>query len=223
MKNIKVSNTTVNIKNISIICSWDVYRIMQAILRREYKVAEGKELFWCLALNDARRLLNVELIAMGNYNQEGIRPIDVFTIPLDKKAAGVILVHNHLAGNLEPSEEDEDITDRLIQAGKMLEVPVQDHVIITETSYYSFKESGTLERLQESTKHVPPYMLKEQIEESLKKGIKQGLQKGKQEGEKKKSMEIARTMLSKGYSPDEVKGLTGLDKKTITKLKQNKA
>ena len=170
-------------------------------------------------MESVKGVFYAKLIAMGNYNQEGIRPIDVFTIPLGKKAAGVILVHNHLAGNLEPSEEDEDITDRLIQAGKMLEVPVQDHVIITETSYYSFKESGTLERLQESTKHVPPYMLKEQIEESLKKGIKQGLQKGKQE----EKLEIARTMLSKGYSTDEVKGLTGLDTKTITKLQQDKA
>ena len=215
MKNIKVSNTAVNIKNISIICSWDAYRIMQAILRREYKVAEGKELFWCLALNDARRLLNVELITMGNYNQESIRPIDVFTIPLDKKAAGVMLVHNHLAGNLEPSEEDEDITDRLIQSGKMLGVPVQDHLIITENSYYSFRDSGTLERLEESTKHVPPYMLKEQIEENLKKGEKKG--------RKEEKLEIARNLLHENMEVSFVARATGLDTKTITKLQQNKA
>lgn len=189
------------IDKISIKHTLDIYEIMQLVLKREEKVDRGKEHFWVLALNRRNRILNLELISLGSSNSTPVEPMQVLSIPLQKQAAGIILVHNHPSGKLEPSEADKDTTNRLIQACRIMCTPVLDHVIITEYSYYSFKESGLLSWLEESTKYVMPYDLekhyflemqqaikeeqqksKKKIDESLKKGKQQGLEEGLNKG-----------------------------------------
>ena len=173
--------------------------------------------------------------------------MEVLSIPLQKRAVGVILVHNHPSDSLQPSAGDKDLTDRLIQACRLMNTPVLDHVIITEHSYYSFQESGLLERLEASNKYVLPYDLEKQyhqemqaaikeveqeskrrIKESLKKGLKKGeekgLKKGRQEGEQKgietRNLEIAKAMLLNLHlGMDIVQKATGLSKEELNKLK----
>lgn len=197
---------------IKILCSDDIYAIMQKILLRENKIDRNREQFWTLSLDTAHKVLNIELISMGSINKVIVEPMEVFSIPLQKRAVRVILVHNHPSGELNPSEQDKDITDRLIQCGLIMHVPVLDHLIISEKTYYSFADSGLLEELEASTRYVPPYKLKEalkkQVEEEVTKTV-----------ENKKALEMAKVMKAKGYSVEEITDLTRLSKQAIRRIK----
>ena len=167
-----------------------------------------KEHFWVLALSQANKILNLELVALGANNRVSCRPADVLAIPLQKQAQGVILVHNHPSGTLEPSEADKDFTDLMIQACRLMKTPVLDHVIITEHSYLSFKETGLLERLEANNKYVLPYELEEI-------SYKDGWNEGKAEG----IQEIAKQMLQDGEPMKKIKKWTGLSEAEINALK----
>ncbi len=173
----------------------ELYEIMQRILKREQKTDRDREHFWTISLNNANTVLNIELVSMGSVNTTVIEPMEVYSIPLQKRATRIILVHNHPAGTLKPSKSDKDITNLLIQAGRILHIEVLDHVIITEESFYSFSQSGLLEELEKSLEYVPAYKIKEQ-------------------GRK----EMAKAMKTKGYTITEITELTGLSKAEVTKL-----
>ena len=220
----------------------DIYEIMKMVLKREQKIDRNKEHFWVLALNNANKILNLELVSLGSVSSTIFKPMEVLSIPLQKQAVGVILVHNHPSGKLTPSEEDKDLTDRLIQACRIMNTPVLDHVIITAHSYLSFKETGLLERLEASLKYVPPYELERQyheeaqaaiqeVEKESKRKIKASLQKGRQEGERKGievgkaegmqqgKLEIAKQMLQDKEPMEKIQKWTGLSEATINALK----
>ena len=232
----------IKIEKITIHHALDIYEIMQMVFKREEKLNQGKEHFWVIALNNANRILNLELVSIGSTTQTIVKPMEVLSIPLQKRAVGVILVHNHPSGSLKPSEADKDLTDRLIQACRLMNTPVLDHVIITEHSYYSFQESGLLDRLEASNKYVLPYDLEKQyhqemqaaikeveqeskrrIKESLKKGLKKGeekgLKKGRIEGEQQGLEKTAKQMLSKGLDRKFISEMTGLSIDAIKKIK----
>lgn len=189
----------------------DVYSIMQRILLRENKIDRNREHFWTISLDNAHKLLIIELISMGTVNQTLVEPMEVFSMPLQKRAVKVILVHNHPSGEIKPSETDKDHTDRLIQVGKIMNVPVLDHLIITEKTYYSFAESGLLAELERSTKYVPAYELKNRYEQEAR-------EKGNIEGQQKEKQEIARQMKAEGYTIEQIIKLTGLTLQQIKKL-----
>ncbi len=88
-------NFKIAIKKISIQHALDIYEIMQMVLKREEKINQGKEHFWVLALNNASRILNLELVSVGNVTSTTVKPMEVLSIPLQKRAVGVILVHSH--------------------------------------------------------------------------------------------------------------------------------
>lgn len=189
-----------------------IYGIMQRIFMRESKQSRNREHFWTVSLDTAGRILNIELVSLGTVNQTMVTPMEVLSIPLQKKAIKIILVHNHPAGQLIPSEEDKDVTDRLIQACKLMKIEVVDHLIISETDYYSFTQTGLLEELAQSLKYAlnfdKPNLHHEASEE---RGIKKG--------EKNKAIEMARTMKKEGLDIELIMKITGLAKATIVKLK----
>ncbi|NEJ83041.1 DNA repair protein [Rhizobium leguminosarum] len=204
------------------------------VLKREKKLNKAKEHFWVIALNNANRILNVELVSTGSTSNVIVRPMEVLSIPLQKRATGVILVHNHPSNHLEPSEEDKELTDCLIQACRLMNTPLLDHVIITENSYYSFKSSGLLDRLEASNKYVLPFELEKQfhdeleeeikrIEQESKKKIKESLKIGEEIGLKKgeeKIEKIARQMLKDGIPMEHITKWTGLTEEEIQKIQQ---
>jgi DNA repair protein RadC len=162
-----------------------------------------KEHFFVLSINRKSYVISLELVSLGSDSQVTVDPVEVFSLPVYKRAAGVILLHNHPSGTLQPSEEDRDVTDRLIQAGRILKRPVIDHVIISDHSYYSFKDSGLLECIENSLKYVAPYELERQFHDqmqqdikrfkkehrikmraSLQKGMQKGMKIGKEDGKK---------------------------------------
>jgi len=77
---------------------------------------------------------------IGTLNANIVHPREIFAEALKQNAASVILVHNHPSGDPEPSEDDLEITKRLIEAGKIMGIDVLDHIIITKTKVFSFKE-----------------------------------------------------------------------------------
>jgi DNA repair protein RadC len=216
--NIKLANK----KKITIKNSRDIYDVMQRILLREQKVDRRREHFWTISLDNALKILNIELVSMGSFKSTVVEPMEVFSIPLQKRAASLVLVHNHPAGILIPSPTDEDLTDQLIQVGLIMHVPILDHLIISETSYYSFKNAGLLDELSKSIKYLPKYKLEQRFEKQLlkteKKAKKEGVKEGVQKGEKNKATEMAKVMLKEGMPLELIIKITALTKAEINKL-----
>lgn len=198
-------------QKIQILNANDVYRIMQQVLLRQNKIRRHQEHFWVVGLDNANTVLFVELISIGAVNRVHVSPPDVFRMGIYKLATKMILVHNHPSGNLEVSKADEDFTDKLLKVGKIIEIDVIDHLIITETGFVSFANKGIIKRLQQNGL----YELKQKESEAIK-AFK--LQLEREEAEKKKALEIARKMKSDGVDTDIIKKYTGLGKREIGKL-----
>ena len=105
-------------------------------------IASKQENFMILHLNSKNRVIKDEIISLGTLTASIIHPREVFRSAIRESAGAIILVHNHPSGNPEPSQEDKDITKKLIEAGDLLNIKVLDHVIIGEQNYYSFKEKS---------------------------------------------------------------------------------
>jgi DNA repair protein RadC len=184
---------------------------MQRILLREQKVDRGREHLWTISLDMGLKILNIELVSMGSAKATVVEPMEVFSIPLQKRATSLVLVHNHPSGILLPSTADEDMTDHLIQVGLIMQVPIVDHLIISESSYYSFKNTGLLDDLSRSVKYVPKYKLEQRFERQLLKTEKKA--------KKDKAIEMAKAMLKEGMQLELIIKITGLTKAEINNLK----
>ncbi|MBL4709016.1 MAG: DNA repair protein [Flavobacteriales bacterium] len=191
-------------QKIKILCSDDLYSVMQNILLREGKIDQDREHFWTICLDNANRILNIELISLGNINSTTVIPMEVFSFPLQKRTVKLMIVHNHPSGELEPSEADKDLTDRLIQVGKIVKVPVLDHLVISTKNYYSFLDDGVMDELEKSLKYVPVYRQKEMaVEHALDK----------------KSIEMAKAMKKEGLPIKTIVKISGLSKSEVEELK----
>ncbi len=199
-------------QKIHVLNSQDIYKIMQQILLRENKIGRSKEHFWVVCLSYSNRILLIELATLGTMKKSVIDPTEVFSFALQKRASRVIMVHNHPGGSLEPSLEDKDITDRMYQAGRFLELPVIDHLIITEESYYSFADSGLLTKISMSKRYVLPF---KQEEERIRK---QGRKEGEKKGELNKAVEMARILKKRGVNIKLIVEASGLSEEQIEKL-----
>ena len=102
---------------------------------------EIKEKFIVVCLNSANKIIKFEVISVGTLNASLVHPREVFKVAIDNDAANIILVHNHPSGNEEPSGEDIKITKNLIEAGKILDISVFDHLIIAGNKYTSLVEN----------------------------------------------------------------------------------
>ncbi|WP_422355900.1 RadC family protein [Roseivirga pacifica] len=102
------------------------------------------EQFWVLMLARNNTVLHKRCVSTGGVSGTVADPKIIFKKALEDLASGVILVHNHPSGNLKPSQADIKLTNKLSEAGKLLEIPVIDHIIFTEHGYYSFADEGML-------------------------------------------------------------------------------
>ena len=96
-----------------------------------------------LILNRSNHVLGICDISTGSTNATLVEPKLVFITAIKKNASCIILAHNHPSGNLTPSKQDEALTQRLEAAGKLLEIRMLDHLIVTEDGYYSFMDQET--------------------------------------------------------------------------------
>lgn len=101
---------------------------------------EVKEHFIVVCLNSSNKIVKYEKISTGNLNSSIAHPREIFKVAIENNSASVILIHNHPSGNTEPSNEDIAITKKLVETGKILDIPVFDHLIIGGNQFTSFVE-----------------------------------------------------------------------------------
>jgi DNA repair protein RadC len=105
---------------------------------------EFVEQFKVLLLNRAQKVIGLYEASSGTTTYTVADPRLIFVAAIKANACAVILSHNHPSGNLNPSQADIDLTKKMREAGKFLEVAVLDHIIISSESYYSFADEGLL-------------------------------------------------------------------------------
>jgi len=108
------------------------------------KIGKEKKEHFAILFFDTRNKLLYDNISVGSLNASIVHPREVFNNALLKKASYIIVAHNHPSGDPTPSEEDIITTKRLVEAGRILGISVQDHMIVATNNYYSFAEKGTL-------------------------------------------------------------------------------
>jgi len=106
--------------------------------------SKRQEHFACVSLDGANSVIASRIVSIGSLNASHIHPREVFADPIADRAAAVILAHNHPSGTLEASSEDIAITRRLKQAGELLGIRVLDHLIVTDSGYFSMQQRDLL-------------------------------------------------------------------------------
>lgn len=118
-----------------------------ALLLRKYwnpEKIQFVEEFKVLLLNRANLATGLITVSSGTSTSAIVDMKLIFVAAIKSNASGIILAHNHPSGNLNPSESDRALTSRAKQAGKILEIPVLDHLIVTLEGHYSFADDGDL-------------------------------------------------------------------------------
>ncbi|MCL9809186.1 RadC family protein [Flavobacterium luminosum] len=116
-----------------------VFELMQPIIGEL-----PHEEFWVLFLNNSNKVMYKSQISKGGITGTVVDTRLVFKIALEHHAVSMILVHNHPSGKLEASEADKQITKKVKEAGKHLDILILDHIIVTEKSYFSFADEGII-------------------------------------------------------------------------------
>ena len=101
-----------------------------------------QEYFICISLSGANEVLGNRVVTVGLLNSSQVHPREVFADVITDRAASVVLVHNHPSGCLAASESDIQITNQLVEAGRILGISVLDHMIVSKKGYLSMKEKG---------------------------------------------------------------------------------
>ena len=102
------------------------------------------EEFWILLLNRSNRVIDKVRISSGGIDQTTADVRTILREALLARATQMVLIHNHPSGNIQPSQEDKRITERIKGAGRLMNISVIDHVIVTDGAYYSFNDEGIL-------------------------------------------------------------------------------
>ncbi|MBI1937349.1 MAG: DNA repair protein RadC [Ignavibacteriales bacterium] len=121
--------------NKKIISPRDVAEIFIPLLRDEVK-----EKFVVVCLSTANKIIKHEVVSVGHLNASVVHPREIFKVAIENNSANIILLHNHPSGNTEPSNEDISITKKLVEAGKLMDIQVFDHIIVAGHNYTSFVE-----------------------------------------------------------------------------------
>jgi DNA repair protein RadC len=119
--------------------SGDIARYLQTILK-DYQ----HEVFAVLFLNQANKVNHFEIISEGGITGTVADPRIILKKALAENAVNIILCHNHPSGSLKPSRADEELTQKIKEAAKYLDITVMDHIIVSEAGYYSFADEGLL-------------------------------------------------------------------------------
>lgn len=105
---------------------------------------EQKEHFAVLLLNTKNHILGMPEVSVGSLSASVVHPREVFRAAIDYAAASMILLHNHPSGDPTPSREDIAVTERMVKAGKIMDIPVLDHIVLGNGRFASLKEKGLL-------------------------------------------------------------------------------
>lgn len=126
-------------ERLSIRSSCDIYKIFQPLMR-DLPIEE----FWILFLNQSNRVIDKLRISSGGIAGTVVDIRTILREALLRHATQIVALHNHPSGNCKPSKPDCDITDQLSKAGQTMNIRLIDHVIVSESSYYSFADEGLI-------------------------------------------------------------------------------
>lgn len=122
-----------------------IAEIFETIQKTEDEIDRMKEKCWVVGLNTRNFIVYVELVSLGTLNSSLVHPREVFRFAIMKAVSGIIVVHNHPSGDMNPSDDDLSLTRRLYDAGKILGIDLHDHIIIAEgPGYTSLKGNGII-------------------------------------------------------------------------------
>ena len=124
----------------SISCSRDAYNILKDI----FPSLEHREFFYLLCLNRSNQLLGYQQISAGGINGTVADIRLIFQTALKANASAILVSHNHPSGNTIPSEADKRLTNKIKEAGKLLDISLLDHVILTAESHMSFADENII-------------------------------------------------------------------------------
>jgi DNA repair protein RadC len=147
-------------KAVELIAAFEIGRRMQAepdevrpIIRSPEDVARHmvpllrdrtNEAFFVLLLDAKNALRSKVEITSGTLNASLVHPREVYKVAIDQRAASIIVVHNHPSGNPDPSREDTEVTRQLAEAGRIVGIPLHDHLIVAGDRFTSLAEKGLL-------------------------------------------------------------------------------
>lgn len=127
------------IRKKKVVCSNDAFEVFQTYIGDAHY-----ERFMIILLNNANRLIKVVNISEGGLAATVTDIRKIFKIALDHNASAMVLGHNHPSGNLQPSNSDIALTQKIVNAGKVLDIGVLDHIIVGKEKYYSFKDESQM-------------------------------------------------------------------------------
>lgn len=122
--------------------SKEAYDVLMSIWE-EGKI-EFVEQFNVLLLNRIKKVIGVYRVSSGGITGTVADPRLIFAAAIKAKASAMVISHNHPSGNLQPSREDIQLTNKIKNAGILLDIKVIDHLIVTSESYYSFRDDGKI-------------------------------------------------------------------------------
>jgi DNA repair protein RadC len=142
IRELKVSNDRPKNKHFKIDSSKAAYDIL--ISTWNSKILEYQEEFKVILMDRNNQILGIFNQSKGGITGTVVDQRITFGVALKSKATSIILAHNHPAGTLTPSAQDKALTKRFVEAGKLLDIAVLDHLIITKTQYFSFADEGLI-------------------------------------------------------------------------------
>jgi DNA repair protein RadC len=140
-KLVKENGGLYDLQDKTIAMPYDAHKLIQVVLDLHNSTVEK---FGILTLDTKNNVIGVHVISIGSLNASIVHPREVFQQAILNNANSILLFHNHPSGDTRPSQEDIEVTNRLVQAGELLGIRVIDHVIVAEKQYTSLKEIGVL-------------------------------------------------------------------------------
>ena len=134
----------INNENEKIHSPKDVAEILRKILSVENEIDQDKEHFWSVGLSSDNRIKYIELVTLGILNATVIAPREIFGMAISKRVRSIITVHNHPSDTSKPSSADLKTIKQLSESGKLLDIPMLDHLIITKSSHWSAQENNII-------------------------------------------------------------------------------
>lgn len=135
----RINKEISDLNNVKINNSKLVYDYYKDILKDE-----KQECFYCLYLDNSKKVINDKLLFKGTLNYSLVHPREVFKEAYMLSASAIICVHNHPSGNINPSNQDIDITNNIVELGNLHGIKILDHIIIGKERYYSFLENNLI-------------------------------------------------------------------------------
>lgn len=120
-------------------CSKDAYELAKNTLEDL-----SHEEFWIYTLKRNNTIITFHKISEGGFTGTVVDIRRIFKIALEDKATGIVLYHNHPSGNINPSDADKQITRKIVEAGKILDIQIIDHIIVAQSTFFSFADEQLL-------------------------------------------------------------------------------